>query len=155
MSFAVIGTAALWLTFLWLASAIVASNFSNQKGFGEKPGLITGVVLSLLGAAVWAAWPAREVSRWRMHEGLGSTGKVALAVALAIVVVGGAIAVATIDASMGGRVGLVAVVVMVALVAAGLTKSISVAQTAGGKTLSELRAEREAAAQRGAPEPTA
>jgi hypothetical protein len=155
MSFAVIGTAALWLTFVWLGSAIVASTFSNQKGFGEKPGLITGVVLSLLGAAVWAAWPAREVSRWRMHQGFSSAGKAALGVALAVVVVGGAIAVVSIEGSTTGKIGLVAVVVMVALIVLGLAKSISITQTAGGKTLAELRAERETAARQGAPEPTA
>jgi hypothetical protein len=155
MSFAVIGTAALWLTFLWLASAIVASTFSSQKGFGEKPGLITGVVLSLLGAAIWAVWPAQEVSRWRMHQGMGRTGTAALVVALAVVLVGGVIAVVTIDASAAGKIGLVAVAVMVGLIVAALAKSVAITQTSGGKTLAELRAEREAAAAQGAPEPTA
>lgn len=155
VSFAVIGAAALWLTFVWLASAIVASTFSDQKGFGEKPGLITGVVLSVLGAAAWAVWPPREVSRWRMHQGFGSTGKVALAVALAVVVVAGVLVVVTIDASTTGRIGIVAVVVMVAVIVVALAKSIAIMQSTGGKTLAELRAEREAAAQRGAPEPTA
>jgi hypothetical protein len=154
MTFAVIGAAALWLTFVWLASAIIASTFSNQKGFGEKPGLISGVVLSLVGAAVWAVWPARGVSRWRMHQGLSSTGRIALAVALGVVVVAGGIAVATIDASTGGRLGLIAVVVMVGLIVAALAKSISIMQTSGGKTLAELRAEREAAGS-GAAEPAA
>jgi hypothetical protein len=144
MSFAVIGTAALWLTFVWLASAIVASTFSDQKGYGEKPGLITGVVLTLLGAAIWAVWPARSVSRWRMHQGLGSNGLVGLVIALVVVVAGGAVAVATVDASTAGRLGLVAVVVMTALIVAALAKSISITQTSGGKTLAELRAERDA-----------
>jgi hypothetical protein len=154
MSFAVIGTAALWLTFVWLASAIVASNFSDQKGYAEKTGLVTGIVLSVVGAFVWAVWPAREVSRWRMFQGFGTTGKAAVVIAVAVVVVVGAIVAATIDASTGGRLGIVAVVAMVAVIAAALVKSIAIMQSAGGKTLAELRAEREAAAQRGAPEPT-
>jgi hypothetical protein len=143
MSFAVIGTAALWLTFVWLASAIIASTFSHQKGFGEKTGLVTGIVLSFMGAAVWAVWPAREISRWRLHGGLGSTGKAVMAVAVAVVVVAGAIAVATIDASGVGRLGIVAVVIMAALIAAALVKSVAISQASGGKTLAELRAERE------------
>jgi hypothetical protein len=144
MLFAVIGTAALWLTFVWLGSAIIASTLSAQKGFGEKPGLITGVVLSLLGAAIWAAWPAREISRWRLFTGLGSTGKLVLAVAEGVVVVAGAVVVATIDASTGGRLGIVAVVIMVALIVAAMVQSVAISQTSGGKTLAELRAEREA-----------
>jgi hypothetical protein len=40
--FSIIGAGALWLTFTWLAAAIVASQFSAQKGYGEKPGLVTG-----------------------------------------------------------------------------------------------------------------
>jgi hypothetical protein len=144
MSFAVIGTAALWLTFVWLASAIVASTFSNQKGYGEKYGLITGVVLSVVGAAVWAVWPAREVSRWRLHGGLSPRGRIATGVALAVVIVAGAAVVATIDASAAGRIGLVVVVAMVAVIVWAFAKSISVTQASGGKTLAELRAEREA-----------
>jgi hypothetical protein len=142
MSFAVIGTAALWLTFVWLASAIVASSFSQQKGYGEKPGLVTGVVLSFVGAAIWAVWPAREVSRWGMHEGLDQTAKIALGVALVLVVVVGGVVVASIDASTVGRIGIVAVVVMVGLIAAGVAKVVSIMQTSGGKTMAELRAER-------------
>jgi hypothetical protein len=142
---AVIGPAALWLTFVWLASAIVASMFASQKGYGEKTGLITGVVLSLVGAAVWAVWPAREVSRWRMHQGLGSTGMIAMIVAIVVVIVVGGILAATIDASGAGRIGLIAVVVMAAVIVWALAKSISITQTSGGKTLAELRAEREAA----------
>jgi hypothetical protein len=59
MSLAVIGTAALWLTFMWLASAIMASLFSSAKGYGENWGLVTGAILSLAGAFIWAVWPPR------------------------------------------------------------------------------------------------
>jgi hypothetical protein len=150
VSYAVIGTAALWLTFVWLASAIAASAFSQHKGFGEKPGLVTGSVLSFVGAAVWAVWPAREISRWRLHS-LGTTGKIVLAVAVAVVVVAGAVAAATIDASTSGRLGIVAVVVMAALIAAAVVKSVAISQASGGKTLAELRAEREGAGQQASP----
>ena len=51
---AVIGAAALWLTFVWLASAIIASLLSEAKGYGEKVGLVTGIIVSVLGAFMWA-----------------------------------------------------------------------------------------------------
>jgi hypothetical protein len=143
--FSVIGTAALWLTFVWLASAIVASQFSEQKGYGEKTGLVTGIITSILGAFVWAVWPPREVSRWNIHEGLGSTERGVLAGIELVIAAVGAYVVATIDASTAGRIGLVAVVIMVLVIAAALVKTVSIVQTTGGKTMAELRAERETA----------
>ena len=62
---ALIGAEALWLLYIWLASAIVASWLSNRKGYGEPAGLATGLLLSLLGVLVWLAWPARPDSRWK------------------------------------------------------------------------------------------
>jgi hypothetical protein len=64
-SFAVIGAAALYLLFLWLLSAIAASWLSDRKGYGEKAGLATGLLLSLLGVIVWLAFPARAASLWK------------------------------------------------------------------------------------------
>jgi len=61
---ALIGAKALWLTYLWLASAIAASWISNRKGYGEKPGLAAGLLLSAIGVVVWLAIPGREGSRW-------------------------------------------------------------------------------------------
>jgi hypothetical protein len=146
MLFAVIGAGALWLTFVWLASAVIASQFSLQKGFGEKTGLVTGVILSVLGAFVWAVWPAREVSRWNIHEGITSTERTVLGVVVAVIAVVGIFFVITIDASAAGKIGLVAVVSMAAVIAAGLVKVVSITQATGGKTMAELRAEREGAA---------
>src|ERR671913_1433544 len=102
MSLAVIGTAALWLTFVWLGSAILASMFSSAKGYGENWGLVTGAVLSLAGAFIWAVWPPREISRWKLHEGLSGTARTALIVTEVVL---GAILVyviTTVDASGGG-----------------------------------------------------
>ena len=62
---ALIGATALWLTYLWLASAIVASWISERKGYGERAGLAAGLLLSVIGVVVVALWPAREDSRWR------------------------------------------------------------------------------------------
>jgi hypothetical protein len=67
--FALIGSLALGLLYVWLASAIVASWLSQRKGYGEKPGLATGLLLSAVGAVIWLLMPARERSAWK-EEGL-------------------------------------------------------------------------------------
>jgi hypothetical protein len=144
---AVIGPEALWLTFVWLASAIVASLFAAQKGYGEKTGLVTGTVLTLLGAFIWAVWPAQEISRWKIHQGLSTTEKVVVAVAMVGIVVAGVIIMTSVDASTGGKIGLLAVVIMLAVIIAALVKAISISRETGGKTMAELRAELEARGQ--------
>jgi hypothetical protein len=65
ISFGVIGATALYLLFLWLASAIAASWLSNRKGYGEKTGLATGLLLSAVAVVVWLAIPARAASLWK------------------------------------------------------------------------------------------
>ena len=69
--FAVIGEEALYLTFLWLGSAIGASWLSNRKGYGERPGLAAGLILSVVGVLIWLVWPARAESRWKVQGPLG------------------------------------------------------------------------------------
>ena len=64
-SLAVIGATALYLLFLWLLSAIVASWLSDRKGYGEKLGLATGLVLSLVAVIVWLVVPPRATSLWK------------------------------------------------------------------------------------------
>ena len=66
---ALIGAKALWLTYIWLASAIVASWISERKGYGERPGLAAGLLLSVVGVVVMLLWPARADSRWK-REGV-------------------------------------------------------------------------------------
>ena len=144
---AVIGPEALWFTFVWLASAIIASLFSSLKGYGEKVGLVTGTVLTLLGAFVWAVWPAQQVSRWKIHAGLGSTEKIVLGVIVAIIAIAGIFVVISIDASAGGKIGLALIVIMAAVIGAGLVKAASISRESGGKTMAELRAELEARGQ--------
>jgi hypothetical protein len=73
--FAVIGAGALWLTYLWLASAIVASYLSARKGYGEKLGLAFGLLLSVVGVVIWLIWPAKPDSRWKLQGVFGSGGK--------------------------------------------------------------------------------
>jgi hypothetical protein len=144
MYLAVIGAAALWLTFVWLASAIIASQFSEVKGYGEKLGLVTGTVFSVLGAFVWAVIPPREISRWKLHGGLSGQARTTLIVVEVLVAVIAAYFVASIDASGGGRIALVAVALMVLAIAAALVYTIDIQRATGGKTMAELRTEREA-----------
>jgi hypothetical protein len=64
---AVIGVKALWLTYLWLASAIIGSWLSDRKGYGPKAGLASGLLLSAVGIVLWLVWPARQDSRWKVQ----------------------------------------------------------------------------------------
>lgn len=72
---AIIGVRALWLTYLWLASAILASYLSARKGYGEKLGLAFGLLLSVVGALIWLVWPAKPDSRWKLQGPFGRKGK--------------------------------------------------------------------------------
>lgn len=72
---AVIGSAALWLLYLWLASGIVTSYLSARKGYGEKLGLAFGLLLSVVGVVIWLIWPAKPDSRWKLQGVFGSKGK--------------------------------------------------------------------------------
>ena len=76
--FAQIGAKVLYLLFLWLLSAAAASWLSDRKGYGERPGLATGLLLSAIGVIVWLVWPARADSRWKVQgpfpwQGRGQT----------------------------------------------------------------------------------
>ncbi|MDX6690193.1 MAG: hypothetical protein QOG15_1650 [Solirubrobacteraceae bacterium] len=62
---ATIGATALYLLYIWLISSIVASLLSARKGYGEKPGLATGLLLSAVAIIIWLAWPARPNSAWK------------------------------------------------------------------------------------------
>jgi hypothetical protein len=74
-TFALLGAGALWLTYLWLVSAIVASYLSHRKGYGEKIGLAFGLLLSVAGVIIWIVWPPKPDSRWKLQGIFGSGGK--------------------------------------------------------------------------------
>jgi hypothetical protein len=71
---ALIGAKALYLLIIWLASAIAASWLSDRKGYGEKPGLATGLLLSAIGVVVWLVWPAKAASRWKVQGPIPKRG---------------------------------------------------------------------------------
>jgi hypothetical protein len=144
MLIAVIGAAALWLTFVWLASAIIASLLSDAKGYGEKWGLVTGTIFTVLGAFVWAVAPPRDISRWKLHSGLSGPARNTLIVVEVILLAAAVYFVTKIDASSAGRIGLVLVALMGMVIAAALVYTIDIQRATGGKTMSELRTERQA-----------
>jgi len=141
MLLAVIGAAALWLTFVWLGSAIVASLLSEAKGYGDKWGLVTGTVLSVVGAFVWAVVPPRDISRWKLHSGLSGPARTTLIVVEVILLAAAVYFVTKIDASSAGRIGLIVLAVMVMVITAALVYTIDIQRATGGKTMAELRAE--------------
>ena len=63
--FALLGAKALYLTYAWLASAIAASYLSGRKGYGERPGLASGLLLNVVGVIVWLVVPPRPDSLWK------------------------------------------------------------------------------------------
>jgi hypothetical protein len=69
-----LGVKALYLTYIWLLSSVAASWLSDRKGFGERPGLITGLLLSLVGAIIWLVWPAKDDSRWKVQGAIPKRG---------------------------------------------------------------------------------
>jgi hypothetical protein len=64
---AIIGAKALYLIYAWLLSAILASYLSDRKGYGEKPGLASGLLLNFIGVLLWLFWPAKADSRWKVQ----------------------------------------------------------------------------------------
>jgi hypothetical protein len=77
MLFGLIGATALWLLYVWLISAIAASYLSERKGYGEKPGLASGLILSIVGPLVWLVVPARANSKWKTIGPFGRGEKAA------------------------------------------------------------------------------
>jgi hypothetical protein len=67
MILALVGAKALYLLVIWLLSAIAAGWLSNRKGYGERPGLASGLLLTFVGPIVWLLWPARAESRWKQE----------------------------------------------------------------------------------------
>lgn len=61
-----IGAKALYLFIAWLMGAASSAYLSERKGYGNKPGLATGLILSLAGTVVWLLVPAREDSDWKL-----------------------------------------------------------------------------------------
>ncbi len=55
-----IGVAALYLLFAWLISAAAAAWLSERKGYGERLGLMLGLILSVPGLVIALLLPRRR-----------------------------------------------------------------------------------------------
>jgi hypothetical protein len=62
---ATLGAEALYLLFIWLASAAAAAWLADRKGYGERLGLTFGLILSAVGLAIVLLLPGRPGSKWR------------------------------------------------------------------------------------------
>jgi hypothetical protein len=61
----------LWM-YVWLLSTIGASYLSARKGYGDRPGLATGLILTFVGTIIWLFIPAKPESKWKT---LGPVGR--------------------------------------------------------------------------------
>jgi hypothetical protein len=60
-----IGAIALYLLFVWLVSAAGSAWLAERKGYGERLGLLFGLVLSAVGLVLVLLLPGRPGSKWR------------------------------------------------------------------------------------------
>jgi hypothetical protein len=60
-----IGALALYLLFAWLISAAAGAWLTERKGYGERAGLVLGLLLSAAGLLVAVLLPSRPGSKWR------------------------------------------------------------------------------------------
>jgi hypothetical protein len=60
-----IGPIVLYLLFVWLVSAAGSAWLAERKGYGERLGLLFGLVLSAVGLILVLLLPGRPGSKWR------------------------------------------------------------------------------------------
>jgi hypothetical protein len=72
---AAFGVKALYLLYIWLISGVLCAYLSNRKGYGDRPGLATGLLLSAIGIVVGLAWPAKDHSDWKIRGPVGRRRK--------------------------------------------------------------------------------
>jgi hypothetical protein len=72
---ATIGATALYLLVGWLLSCIVGQYLADRKGYGERAGLATGMLVPVVGALVWLLVPARQNSKWKLIGPVGRSAR--------------------------------------------------------------------------------
>lgn len=70
--FALVGAKALFLLIAWLFGAASGAYLSERKGYGDKPGLASGLLLSLIAPIIWLIIPPRANSDWKIKGPWGS-----------------------------------------------------------------------------------
>ena len=66
----------LFWMYLWLMSTIAASYLSERKGYGDRPGLATGLILSIVGTIIWLIVPPKPESKWKQLGPFGAQKRV-------------------------------------------------------------------------------
>jgi hypothetical protein len=66
----------LFWMYLWLVSTIAASYLSDRKGYGDRPGLATGLILSIVGTIIWLVIPPKPESKWKQLGPFGAQKRV-------------------------------------------------------------------------------
>jgi hypothetical protein len=74
LAFATIGSAALYLLFIWLLSAAGAAWVAERKGYTERVGLLFGLVLSVIGLIIVLLLPGRPGSTWKVEGAFPNPG---------------------------------------------------------------------------------
>ena len=74
---ALLGAKALYLLYVWLLGCVAATYLSGRKGYGDKVGLATGMLLPVISIVIWLVWPAKSDSRWKLQGAFGSGGRTA------------------------------------------------------------------------------
>jgi MFS family permease len=57
---ALLGAKALYVIFVWLGSAALAGWLADRKGYPERWGLASGLILLVLGPIIWAFVPKKR-----------------------------------------------------------------------------------------------
>ena len=70
-----IGATGLYLLFIWLVSAAAAAWLADRKGYGERLGLLFGLLLSAVGLVIVAVLPPRPNSAWKVDGPLPRRGQ--------------------------------------------------------------------------------
>ena len=65
----------LWM-YVWLISTICATYLSERKGYGDRPGLASGLILSFIGTVIWLIMPAKPESKFKTVGMFGRERKV-------------------------------------------------------------------------------
>ena len=128
---AVIGGSALFAFFAWLASAIAAALFSEDKGFGERIGLASGLILAPIGIIVWLLWPAKDESNWAVR-GPSKGAKVAMGLCLLVGAAGTAVGLARLLGDDGTTGDLVLVVLCLLLAVGAVLGFVTAPKRRGG-----------------------
>ncbi len=69
------GVKYLYYLMAWLVGAAMGGYLSERKGYGDKPGLVSGLVLSIIGGIIWLFVPPRPNSDWKIKGPWGNKRK--------------------------------------------------------------------------------